>query len=92
MHIQDSPLMEKRVHRPTAWHVTHWSTDPFSLGAYSALLPGGRRSIGVPGPSAERALVIAGEACNATAPAMTHGAWDDGLRAAEAALRPARAR
>lgn len=79
--------MEKSVHRPTAWHVTHWSTDPFSLGAYSALLPGGtpqhRSDLG---QVLHERLVIAGEACNASAPAMTHGAWNDGLRAAEAAL------
>ncbi|MFV3288270.1 FAD-dependent oxidoreductase [Pseudomonas sp. NY11955] len=79
--------MEKRVHRPTAWHVTHWSSDPFSLGAYSALLPGGtpqhRTALG---QVLHERLVIAGEACNAGAPAMTHGAWNDGLRAAEAAL------
>ena len=80
--------MEKRVHRPTAWHVTHWSTDPFSLGAYSALLPGGTpQHRSALGQVLNERLVIAGEACNATAPAMTHGAWDDGLRAAEAALR-----
>ena len=76
------------MHRPTAWHVTHWSDDPFSLGAYSALLPGGtpahRANLGA---CLDGRLVLAGEACNPRAPAMTHGAWDDGLRAAELALR-----
>jgi monoamine oxidase len=76
------------MHRPTAWHVTHWSDDPFSLGAYSALLPGGtpahRATLGA---CLDGRLVLAGEACNPRAPAMTHGAWDDGLRAAELALR-----
>ncbi|MCO1620469.1 flavin monoamine oxidase family protein [Pseudomonas putida] len=79
--------MEKSVHRPTAWHVTHWSSDPFSLGAYSSLLPGGsplhRSALG---QVLHGRLVVAGEACNASAPAMTHGAWNDGLRAAEAAV------
>ncbi|MFG0322349.1 FAD-dependent oxidoreductase [Pseudomonas sp. zjy_15] len=79
--------MEKSVHRPTAWHITHWSSDPFSLGAYSSLLPGGlpqhRSALG---HVLHGRLVIAGEACNASAPAMTHGAWNDGLRAAEAAV------
>lgn len=79
--------MDSLRHRPTAWHVTHWSDDPFSLGAYSTLLPGGtpehRRALGE--PLAAR-LVLAGEACNPHAPAMTHGAWDDGLRAAELAI------
>ncbi|MFJ3053070.1 FAD-dependent oxidoreductase [Pseudomonas nitroreducens] len=79
--------MDSLRHRPTAFHVTHWSDDPFSRGAYSTLLPGGtpehRRRLGeVLGGK----LVLAGEACNPNAPAMTHGAWDDGLRAAEAAI------
>ncbi|OBY91458.1 amine oxidase [Pseudomonas sp. AU11447] len=79
--------MDSLRHRPTAFHVTHWSDDPFSRGAYSTLLPGGtpehRRRLGeVLGSK----LVLAGEACNPSAPAMTHGAWDDGLRAAEAAI------
>ncbi|UUC48613.1 FAD-dependent oxidoreductase [Pseudomonas citronellolis] len=76
------------MHRPIAWHVTHWSDDPFSLGAYSTLLPGGtpahRATLGA---CLDGRLVLAGEACNPRAPAMTHGAWDDGLRAAERALR-----
>ncbi|WAB92200.1 FAD-dependent oxidoreductase [Pseudomonas citronellolis] len=76
------------MHRPTAWHVTHWSDDPFSLGAYSALLPGGRPAHRAAlGACLDGRLVLAGEACNPRAPAMTHGAWDDGLRAAELALR-----
>ncbi|WEK32694.1 MAG: FAD-dependent oxidoreductase [Candidatus Pseudomonas phytovorans] len=79
--------MESSVHRPTAWHVTHWSADPFSLGAYSALLSGGTsQHRSALGQVLQQRLVIAGEACSAAAPAMTHGAWNDGLRAAEAAL------
>ena len=76
------------MHRPIAWHVTHWSDDPFSLGAYSALLPGGKPTHRATlGACLDGRLVLAGEACNPRAPAMTHGAWDDGLRAAELALR-----
>lgn len=80
--------MESRsLHHPIAWHVTHWSDDPFSLGAYSTLLPGGtpahRQALG---ELIGGRLVLAGEACNPHAPAMTHGAWDDGLRAAELAI------
>lgn len=79
--------MEKSVHRPTAWHVTHWSADPFSLGAYSALLPGGTRQHRSDlGQVLHERLVIAGEACDTRAPAMTHGAWNDGQRAAKAAM------
>ncbi|MNG94683.1 Putrescine oxidase [compost metagenome] len=75
------------MRRPTAWHVTHWRDDPYSRGAYSTLLPGGtpahRSTLG---EALGGRLLIAGEACNPKAPAMTHGAWDDGLRAADVAL------
>lgn len=68
-------------------YVTRWYDDPFSLGAYSTLLPGGspedRRTLG---QCLGNRLVLAGEACNPHAPAMTHGAWDDGVRAAGLAL------
>lgn len=76
------------VHRPTAWHVTHWSLDSYCGGAYSTLLPGGtpahRATLG---ECLGGRLVIAGEACNPRAPAMVHGAWDDGIRAAKLAVR-----
>ncbi|MFV3308459.1 FAD-dependent oxidoreductase [Pseudomonas sp. NY15181] len=76
------------VHRPIAWHVTHWSHDVYSQGAYSTLLPGGspahRAALG---DCLDGRLVIAGEACNPKAPAMVHGAWDDGIRAANLAVR-----
>lgn len=76
------------MHRPTAWHVTHWNQDAFCRGAYSALLPGGslehRRALG---ECLSGRLVIAGEACNPHAPAMAHGAWDDGVRAADLAIQ-----
>lgn len=79
---------ERTVRKPIAWHVTHWRDDPFSLGSYSTLLPGGtpahRRILG---ECLGGRLVLAGEACNPQAPAMTHGAWDDGRRAADLALR-----
>ena len=76
--VQASPM-----HSPTAWHVTHWGDDPYSLGAYSTLLRGGRpEHRRVLGECLGTRLVIAGEACNPHAPAMTHGAWDDGIRAA----------
>ena len=82
--------MDSLRHRPTAFHVTHWSDDPFSRGAYSTLLPGAtpehRRRLG---EALGGKLMLAGEACNPVAPAMTHGAWNDGLRAAEAAIESA---
>ncbi|MFV3334387.1 FAD-dependent oxidoreductase [Pseudomonas sp. NY15437] len=79
--------MDSLRHRPIAFHVTHWCDDPFSRGAYSTLLAGAtpehRRRLG---EALGGRLVLAGEACNPVAPAMTHGAWNDGLRAAELAL------
>lgn len=75
------------MQRPTAWHVTHWSEDPFSLGAYSTLAPAGTPAHRAKlGECLGGRLVLAGEACNPVAPAMAHGAWDDGLRAADLAL------
>ncbi|MDT4813705.1 HpnE: squalene-associated FAD-dependent desaturase [compost metagenome] len=72
---------------PTAWHVTRWYADPFSLGAYSALLPGGkaehRAQLAAP---VDGRLAIAGEGVNPENPGMTHGAWDSGLAAAHLAL------
>lgn len=79
---------ESLVHRPTAWHVTHWSHDIYCQGAYSSLLPGGRpEHRAALGECLGERLVIAGEACNPRAPAMVHGAWDDGIRAADLAVR-----
>lgn len=79
--------MDSLRHHPIRFHVTHWSDDPFSRGAYSSLLPGGtpehRRSLG---EVLDGKLVLAGEACDPVAPAMTHGAWNDGLRAARIAI------
>ncbi|MBK4994863.1 NAD(P)-binding protein [Pseudomonas sp. S37] len=75
------------VHTPTAWHVTHWSEDPYSLGAYSTLAPAGTPlHRAMLGECLGGRFVLAGEACNTAAPAMAHGAWDDGLRAADLAL------
>ncbi|WP_152223278.1 NAD(P)/FAD-dependent oxidoreductase [Pseudomonas sp. SCB32] len=82
------PEKDSLVHRPIAWHVTHWSQDIYCQGAYSTLLPGGtpahRAALG---ECLGGRLVIAGEACNPKAPAMVHGAWDDGIRAANLAVR-----
>ncbi|MCU1785726.1 FAD-dependent oxidoreductase [Pseudomonas sp. 13B_2.1_Bac1] len=73
--------------RPVAWHVTRWCDDPFSQGAYSALLPGGepslRRLLSTP---IDNRLFLAGEAFNHDHSAMTHSAWDSGLRAANAVI------
>ncbi|MDY7552386.1 FAD-dependent oxidoreductase [Pseudomonas veronii] len=73
------------VPRPVAWHVTRWCDDPYSQGAYSAMLPGGdvslRRLLSTP---IDNRLFLAGEAFNHDHCAMTHSAWDSGIRAAKA--------
>ena len=73
------------VPRPIAWHVTRWCDDPYSQGAYSAMLPGGdvslRRLLSTP---IDNRLFLAGEAFNHDHCAMTHSAWDSGIRAADA--------
>jgi monoamine oxidase len=64
-----------------------WGLDPWSLGAYSHALPGHGRDRAVLREALEDRLFLAGEA---TAPAFygtAHGAWMEGERAAEAALR-----
>ncbi len=72
---------------PIAWHVTHWADDPYSRGSWSALAPGGtpahRAQIGTP---IDGRLVLAGDATNPDAPSMTHGAFQEGGRAARWAL------
>ena len=69
--------------RPVAWHVTHWTDDPWSRGAWSVVLPGGspadRAALAVP---IDGRLVLAGEATHPEQAAMTHGAWETGERAA----------
>jgi len=64
------------------WAVSRWGTDPFSLGSWSHLRPGAspadRRTLGRPFGR----LVIAGEATHPTKNAMTHGAFEEGRRAA----------
>ena len=69
--------------QPTAALVTGWRRDPFARGAYSFLAvgstPADRRALAQPsGPR----LVLAGEHTHVDAPAMTHGAYLSGRRAA----------
>lgn len=69
--------------QPLAWHVARWGDEQYSGGSWSALAPGGsaehRATLGRP---IDGRLVIAGDATNPTAPSMTHGAHDEGVRAA----------
>ena len=73
-----------RAPKPIAWHVARWGDDPWSLGSWTFLRPGGspadRATLGQP---VDDRLVLAGEATNASQPAMVHGAYESGVRAAE---------
>jgi polyamine oxidase len=64
------------------WAVSRWWDDPFSRGAWSVLLVGGsaetRRALGQPFGR----IVLAGEATHPEQAGMTHGAYEEGLRAA----------
>jgi len=68
---------------PIAWHVTDWYHDPYSRGSWSVVRPGGspadRAALGMP---VDDRFVLAGEATHPEQAAMTHGAWETGVRAA----------
>lgn len=76
-----------------AWHVARWGDDPWSRGSWTALAPGGspahRAALGTP---VDGRFVVAGDATNPLAPSMTHGAFDEGVRAAHWAAREVGAR
>jgi monoamine oxidase len=63
--------------------VSRWWDDPFSAGAWSVLRPGAtentRSALGKP---IDGRLVLAGEATHPDQAGMTHGAFEEGLRAA----------
>ncbi len=59
--------------------ISHWIGNPYTRGAYSALLPGHRRS----GPRMEGAVCFCGEAFDERFPASLAGAW----RSGEAAVK-----
>jgi monoamine oxidase len=73
--------------QPLSWHVARWGDEQYSGGSWSALAPGGsaehRATLGRP---IGGRFVIAGDATNPIAPSMTHGAYDEGVRAARWAL------
>lgn len=69
---------------PIGWYVARWGDDPYSRGAWSCLAPGGtdahRRLLGTP---IDDRLMFVGDSTSLTAPSMVHGAYLEGLRAAE---------
>jgi monoamine oxidase len=75
------------VHRPLAFAVSRWWDDPWARGAWSLLRPGAtantRAALGTP---VGTRLILAGEATHPSQAGMTHGAFDEGGRAAQWAL------
>ena len=69
--------------QPARFHVTRWSRDPFTLGAYSYPVTGSPRAdiVRLAAPVSNR-LFFAGEATSADYPGTVHGAWLSGERAA----------
>lgn len=76
--------MRKRL-KPAA--ASSWGQDPFSRGAYSHALPGragDRARLRAP---VEQRIFIAGEATSPDFYGTTHGAWNEGRRAARDVLQ-----
>mmetsp|Transcript_14324 Transcript_14324/g.26805 ORF Transcript_14324/g.26805 Transcript_14324/m.26805 type:complete len:521 (+) Transcript_14324:194-1756(+) len=76
------------LHTPVSYAVSHWGSDPYIQGAWSQLSVGGSPlDREVLGSTISNRLILAGEACHVTYPAMVHGAALSGIHAAEAMSR-----
>ena len=73
-----TPLNGFEAHMTGEPLISHWVGNPYTRGAYSALLPGHRRR----GPWMEGAVCFCGEAFDARFPASLAGAWLSGEAAA----------
>ena len=72
------------VGTPTQVLTTHWSTDPYTLGAYAYPRPGNKKSdFDGLSKAIEDCLFLAGEHTLFDYAGTTHGAYMSGLRAAE---------
>jgi len=75
------------VTEPTQVLTTHWSTDPFSLGAYTYPRPKNRRQdFDDLGDDIDGRLFLAGEHTIFDYAGTTHGAYMTGLKAAEGVI------
>lgn len=77
-------MFGRSIPEPTAFQVTHWGQDPFSLGSYSYAPVGanGAEHDVLAEPLGDR-LFFAGEATHRRFPSTVHGAYLSGLREAE---------
>ena len=70
--------------RPISWHVARWGDEEFSRGAWSYVRPGGspadRWTLAEP---VDGRFALCGEAVGTDQPAMAHGAFESGSRAAQ---------
>ena len=74
----------KDIPPPTAYVITRWHNDPYSLGSYSYLAPGvSVNNYKLLGKPVNNRLFFAGEATSLTDPATVHGAYSSGIRAAK---------
>lgn len=71
---------------PIDWTRTRWTSDPFSLGAYSYQRAGSPPSDPATLGRAHGRILFAGEAVESPATTMVHGAYLSGLAAADTAL------
>jgi len=76
--------IKKAIGRTAA---TRWNSDPWTLGAASAAVPGGQLSRRILMEPVNDAVWFAGEAAHETLWGTVGGAWDSGERAADAVLR-----
>ena len=63
-----------------------FAADPFALGSYSCALPGHAEDRARLAAPVENRLFFAGEACSPNFFSTAHGAYETGLKAADAAL------
>lgn len=76
--------LRNAIKRTTA---TRWNHDPWTLGAMSAAAPGGQGARAVLMEPVRDRLYFAGEAAHETLWGTVGGAWESGMRAADAVLR-----
>lgn len=71
------------IPEPVGYQITHWHSDPFSLGSYSYMPVGAKQSFRkVIGAPIANKVFFAGEATSQFFPATVHGAFLTGVRAA----------
>ncbi|MBV9348989.1 MAG: FAD-dependent oxidoreductase [Pseudolabrys sp.] len=76
--------VKSRVRRSSA---TRWSENPFVFGSFSAAAPNGADARKILMEPLRDRVFFAGEAVHETLWGTVGGAWESGMRAAEAALR-----